>query len=155
HARVTPHYWQVPSHSAGTNQPFELVGGAAYLAGKMLSLASNTPDALVLDGGDISEGNPVGDWNGGTSPIGSYGDGTIVDFFTLYNSNLAAVPGRNGRGLDAMVVGNHDIRDISYINNMKAASSAFPILSINLCNKGPHTPYFAPYTIVNLNGHRI
>ena len=110
----------------------------------------------MLDGGDISEGNPIGDWNGPASPVGLFGNGTIVEYFKLLDTKLKALPGRGGRGLDAMVVGNHDIRNITYLNNMKAASlSNFPILSINICNKNTHTPFYQAYTIVNVNGNKV
>ncbi len=156
HARVTPHKWIVPQHSTDTTTQFDTVGGAAYLGSKILSLTAAQPDALVLDGGDISEGNPIGDWNGPPAAVGTFGNATIVDYFKLLDTKLKAVPGRGGRGLDAMVVGNHDIRDMTYLNNMKAAALAnFPILSINICTKGTHTPYFAPWTIVNVNGNKI
>lgn len=154
HARVTPHLWVIPQHSANAATQFEAVGGVAYLGGKMFSLVTGQPDALVLDGGDISEGNPVGDWNGPGNPTGSYGNGTAVEFYKLYDTKLRAIPGRGGRGLDAMVVGNHDIRDISYINNLKSQTN-FPVISINICAKGTTTPYFQPYVIVNVNGHKI
>jgi 2',3'-cyclic-nucleotide 2'-phosphodiesterase / 3'-nucleotidase / 5'-nucleotidase len=156
HARVTPHKWIVPQHSGDPQTQFESVGGAAYTGAKILSLVTGQPDALVLDGGDISEGNPVGDWNGPGNPVGSFGNGTSVEYYKLLDTKLRAIPGRGGRGLDAMVVGNHDIRDISYLNNMKsAAQTNFPILSINICNKGTHTPYFQQYVVLNVNGHKI
>ena len=156
HARVTPHYWIVPQHSTNPVTQFEAVGGAAYVGAKILSLTAAQPDALVLDGGDISEGNPIGDWNGPPAPAGSFGNATIVNYFKLVDTKLKAIPGRSGRGLDAMVVGNHDIRNITYLNNMKAASLAnFPILSINICIKGTHTPYYQPYAIVNVNGNKV
>lgn len=155
HARVTPHKWVIPRHSNNPQLEFDDVGGAAYMGGEMLSLVANKPDALVLDGGDISEGNPIGDWNGPGTPTGTYGDGTIVEYFKMLDTKLKAVPGRGGRGLDAMVVGNHDIRDITYLNNMKAASSQFPIISMNICKKGTHTPYYSAYTIVNVNGNKV
>jgi 2',3'-cyclic-nucleotide 2'-phosphodiesterase (5'-nucleotidase family) len=156
HARVTPHKWVIPQHSGDPQTKFEDVGGVAYVGAKVLSLATAQPDALVLDGGDISEGNPIGDWNGPPSAVGVFGNGTIVEYFKLLDTKLKAIPGRSGRGLDAMVVGNHDIRNITYLNNMKAASLAnFPILSINICNKGTHTPYYQAYTIVNINGNKI
>lgn len=154
HARVTPHKWVVPQHTGSTAHTFESVGGAAYMGAKMLSLVTATPDALVLDGGDISEGNPVGDWNGPGNPTGSYGNGTAVEYYKMLDTKLRAISGRSGRGLDAMVVGNHDIRDISYINNMKSQTS-FPVISINICAHGTHTPYFAPYVILNVNGNKI
>ncbi len=161
HARVTPHKWVVPQHGTGTTQVFEDVGGVAYMGGKILELTTATPDALVLDGGDISEGNPIGDWNGPGFVSGTYGDGTIVDYYKMLHAKLKAIPGRGGRGLDAMVVGNHDIRDITYFNNMTAASvkgdpvNGFHLLSMNICIKGTHTAYYEPYTIVNVNGNKI
>lgn len=156
HARVTPHKWIVPQHSSDPTTQFDTVGGAAYLGARILSLTAGQPDALVLDGGDISEGNPIGDWNGPPAPVGTFGNATIVDYFKLLDNKLRAIAGRGGRGLDAMVVGNHDIRNMTYLNNMKAASqSNFPILSINICNKGTHTPYFAPWVIVNVNGNKV
>lgn len=161
HARVTPHKWVVPQHGTSTTQVFEDVGGVAYMGGKILELTTATPDALVLDGGDISEGNPIGDWNGPGFVSGTYGDGTIVDYYKMLHAKLKAVPGRGGRGLDAMVVGNHDIRDVTYFNNMAAASvkndpvNGFHLLSMNICNKGTHTAYYEPYTIVNVNGNKI
>jgi len=154
HARVTPHKWIVPQHTFSTATNFEDVGGISYMGSKVLSLTAASPDALVLDGGDISEGNPIGDWNGPGYTPGSFGDGTIVDYFKMLDTKLKAITGRS-RGLDAMVVGNHDIRDITYLNNMKAASAQFPILSMNICNKGTHTPYYNAYTIVNVNGNKI
>lgn len=155
HARVTPHKWIVPQHSFSTVTQFEDVGGISYMGSKILSLTAVTPDALVLDGGDISEGNPIGDWNGPGFTPGSFGNGTIVDYYKMLDTKLKAVTGRGGRGLDAMVVGNHDIRDITYLNNMKAASSQFPVISMNICNKGTHTPYYSASTILNINGNRI
>ncbi|HTQ30818.1 MAG TPA: DNRLRE domain-containing protein [Opitutaceae bacterium] len=154
HARVTPHKWIVPQHTGSTVTQFEEVGGAAYLGGKLLQLVAGQPDALVLDGGDISEGNPLGDWNGPGNPVGTFGNGTSVAFYQLLDTKLRAIPGRGGRGLDAMVVGNHDIRDISYLNNLKNQTN-FPVISINICSKGTHTPYFLPYVIVNVDGNKI
>ena len=79
-----------------------------------------------------------------------------MNFYKLLDNKLKAMPARNGRGIDAMVVGNHDIRNIGYLNNMKAAvQTNFPIISINICNKGTHTAYFAPYVILNVNGNKI
>src|SRR5262249_53320756 len=73
--------------------------------------------------------------------------------FKLLDTKLRAIPGRS-RGLDAMVVGNHDIRDISYLNNLKAQTN-FPLISINICNAGTKTPYFQPYVIVTVNGNKV
>jgi len=143
HARVTPHKWIINQH--GTDQPvFEDVGGAAYLASEMLRLTAGEPDAIVIDAGDISEGNPIGDMNG---------NGTMTQFYTLLSNKLRA---QRGRGIDAVVVGNHDVRDINYINNLVALqNSGVPVLSVNVRDKNTHLPYFAPYTIVTVNGIKI
>lgn len=141
HARVTPHYWQIPRH--GTNTPaFELVGGAAYLAAKMLSLKSGNPNSLVLDAGDISEGNPLGDLRG---------NGAMIDFYNILDAKLKAL---GGRGLDASVVGNHDVRFRSYVDNLKT-NARYPVISMNICSNGTKSAYFAPYVIVTVNGTRI
>lgn len=145
HARLTPHKWQIPSK---TGTPvFEDVGGAAFLAGKMLALTANQPNSLVIDAGDISEGNPVGDMNG---------NGGVTQFYTMLSNKLKAVSGRNGRGMDAVVVGNHDVRDATYIANLDALkASGVPVLSVNVRDIATHQPHFAPYNIVTVNGTRV
>jgi 2',3'-cyclic-nucleotide 2'-phosphodiesterase / 3'-nucleotidase / 5'-nucleotidase len=162
HARVTPHKWVIPGHSYDTTQTFDDVGGIAYMGSKLIEKVTAQPDALVLDGGDISEGNPVGDWNGPGFPSGTYGDGTIVDYYKMLHAKLKNIPGRGGRGLDAQVVGNHDIRDITYFNNLKAAAynattnpTGYHLLSMNICKKGTHDPYYEAYTTLTVNGIKI
>ena len=164
HARLTPHKWVIPAHGSAA-EVFEDVGGAAHLAGKMLSLVAGKPTALVLDGGDISEGNPVGDMNcttptGGGTPVCSnsgYGNGGMTAFYTLLHQKLAALGGSRGsRGIDALVVGNHDVRDISYITNMEAMHTAgVPIISLNVRDIATHAPHFAPWTTVTVNGTKV
>lgn len=159
HARLTPHKMIAPAHSP-VNGPFEDVGGAAHLAGKMLQLTAANPDSLVLDAGDISEGNPIGDMTfdgcatGGTPGMGS--NCGMTTFYGMLSDKLKLVPGRNGRGIDAVVVGNHDVRDASYIGNLEAlAQKGVPVVSVNVRNKTNHLPYFAPYTIAMVNGKKV
>jgi 2',3'-cyclic-nucleotide 2'-phosphodiesterase (5'-nucleotidase family) len=156
HARVTPHKWIINQH--GTSQPvFEDVGGAAYLASEMLRLTAGEPDAIVIDGGDISEGNPIGDMINpalcGDNPGGVGSNCTMTQFYTLLSNKLRA---QRGRGMDAVVVGNHDVRDVNYINNLVALqNSGVPVVSVNVRNITTHQPYFAPYTIVTVNGIKV
>jgi 2',3'-cyclic-nucleotide 2'-phosphodiesterase (5'-nucleotidase family) len=146
HARVTPHKWIIPSKT-NLNAQFEDVGGAAYVAGEMLALTTAQPNSLVIDAGDISEGNPIGDMNG---------NGSMTQFYALLSGKLKNVAGRNGRGMDAVVVGNHDVRDVSYITNMEALqATGVPVLSVNIRDIATHTPHFAPYVVVTVNGTRI
>ena len=136
HSRLTPHEFDFPE--TDDFPVLERAGGAAYFAARMLELKASDPNSLVLDAGDISEGNPLGDLRG---------NGGIID---VYNSLDAQLKALGGRGIDATVVGNHDVRYRSYIDNMKAAN--FPVISMNVCNNGTQTPYFDPYVIVELDG---
>ncbi len=143
HARVTPHKWIIPQHNAYTGT-FENVGGAAYLASAMLQLTAAQPTALVIDGGDVSEGNPIGDQNGNLPN---------VQFFQLLSSKLKA---QRGRGMDAVVVGNHDVRSATYIANLDGlATSGTPVISVNVRDIATHQPHFAPYTTLTVNGTKI
>jgi 2',3'-cyclic-nucleotide 2'-phosphodiesterase (5'-nucleotidase family) len=120
---------------------FSKVGGGAYLASEMLALKAAVPHSLILDAGDISEGNPLGDLRG---------NGGMIDFMNMLDAKLKTI---GGRGIDASVVGNHDYRDTVYINNLKRAT--YPVLSINLCYKNTKTPVFKPYIIDTINGLKI
>ena len=139
HSRLTPHDLKLPSEYDTTG--FELVGGASRLATKMLQLKAADTNSLILDAGDISEGNPLGDIRG---------NGGILDFMNLLDAKLKA---QGGRGIDATVVGNHDFRCRSYLLNMKNAH--FPIVSMNVCENGTRIPYFKAYTIVQVNGQKV
>ena len=149
HARLTPHKWIIPAHSATANNTFEDVGGAAFLAGEILSLTDANPSSLVIDGGDISEGNPIGDMNG---------NGSMTGFYSILSGKLKA---RRGRGMDAVLVGNHDVRDATYIanlenlNNPSNADQKVPVISMNVCNIGTKTPHFNAYTTVSVNGTKV
>lgn len=163
HARLTPHKW-IPAQHGNGQDVFEDIGGAAYLAGELLSLVGSKPTALVLDGGDISEGNPIGDMNcttpqGGGTPTCSnsgYGNGGMTAVYSLLHGKLTSVSGRGGRGIDALVVGNHDVRDISYITNMEQMRNAgVPVISVNVRDIATHQPHFAPYTTVTVNGVKV
>ena len=140
HARLTPHWFVVPGHDK-TNEAFELVGGAACLATAVLQARTDNPASLFLDAGDISEGNPVGDMNG---------NGAMVQFYNLLDAKLKAA---GDRGIDASVVGNHDVRDYSYITNLLNAS--YPVISMNICSNGTHAPFFRPYVTVTVDGTKV
>ena len=140
HARVTPHELDVPGHD--DVPAFVGVGGAAHFTTKLMEMKAANADSLVIDGGDVSEGNPVGDLRG---------NGAMIDFYNLLDTRLKSL---GGRGIDAAVVGNHDIRTLQYINNLKN-NATYPVISMNVCQKGTQTPYFAPYRIITVNGTKV
>ncbi|MFH0729253.1 MAG: DNRLRE domain-containing protein [Pseudomonadota bacterium] len=145
HSRLLPHEFDVPEPD---DEPvMEMVGGAACFTTKMLALKAGNANSLILDAGDISEGNPLGDLRG---------NGGMVDFYNLLDTKLKAL---GGRGIDAVVVGNHDVRSLQMLNNLKPAGDGgmarFPAISVNVCREGTQTPYFTPYVIVTVNGTKV
>ena len=155
HARITPHQWVAAAHGPGPDT-FQNVGGAEYMTGELLSLVGGQPTALVLDGGDISEGNPVGDMNPSNPSSTSYGNGGMTGFYELMHSKLTQVAGRGGRGIDALVVGNHDVRDITYIQNMDhMVSVGVPIISANVIDVATGLPHYPPTRTITVNGTKI
>lgn len=139
HGRLTPHDLDVPE--SDDVHVFETVGGAAYFTTKLMELKAANPNSLILDAGDISEGNPIGDLRG---------NGGMIDFLSMLDTRLKTL---GGRGIDALVLGNHDIRDMSYLTN--AQNSGLPFVSVNLTHDGTMTPYFEAYKIVSVNGKKI
>ena len=112
HSRLTTHGFDfVDGVGSDAGAVLEEAGGAAYLGAKVVELKKLSPDALVLDAGDISEGNPLGDLRG---------NGGTVDYFQELNAQLKGLTGNlGGRGVDAVVVGNHDVRELAMLENMQ------------------------------------
>ncbi|MCG8315159.1 MAG: DNRLRE domain-containing protein [Pseudomonadales bacterium] len=106
HSRLNTHELDFPD-ADGEAPALEEAGGAAYVAAKVLELKQAHPNALMIDAGDISEGSPLGDLRG---------NGGTVDFFQILNTHLLAL---GGRGIDGIVVGNHDVREASMLENMR------------------------------------
>ncbi len=75
----------------GTPWGMEWVGGASYFTTKLLELKSANPDSLIMDAGDISEGNPLGDLRG---------NGGMIDFYNELDRKLKLLggPGHRCRG---------------------------------------------------------
>jgi 2',3'-cyclic-nucleotide 2'-phosphodiesterase (5'-nucleotidase family) len=166
HSRLNTHELDFPD-SPGEVAMMEEAGGAAYLAAKVVELKQANPEALVVDAGDISEGNPLGDLRG---------NGGSVAYFQLLNQSLKSL---GGRGVDAVVVGNHDVREASMIANMRdpnlngvfatpsnpnADPDDVPYLAVNLLDEGAAVPQpgpwpvgntFRPYVVVDINGTRV
>ena len=149
HSRLTPHDLDLPD-GVGESPVFEQVGGISYFATKMMELKGGNPQALILEAGDRSEGNPLGDLRDN--------DG-IIDVFTNLDAQLKTMPGNaSGRGIDALVIGNHDVRSAATIS--QAQSSSLPFISVNIVNEGagvqipgqnPAGNTFSPYKIVEVD----
>lgn len=140
HSRLLPHEFDVPEMDDTVGM--EWVGGASYFASKLLELKAADPDSLIMDAGDISEGNPLGDLRG---------NGGMIDFYNLLDSKLKAL---GGRGIDAVVVGNHDVNSAQMLNNMKN-NADFPAISMNIYDVSTGAPTFPEYVTVTVNGTKV
>ena len=140
HSRLTPHDYDITG--IDDVPVLEKVGGAAYLTTKMLELKEAHPGLLILDAGDVSEGSVLGD-------IG-YNRG-FIDFYNMLDAKLKA---QGGRGIDAAVVGNHDVRHISMISNMLYRAE-FPFISMNIVYNGTTDRVFPPYVTVMADGKKV
>lgn len=151
HSRLNPHELDFPD-ADGEAPALEEAGGAPWVAAQVVALKQAHPDALVLDAGDISEGNPLGDLRG---------NGGSVAFFQRLDQQLKAL---GGRGVDAVVVGNHDVREASMLDNMRdpdgdgvantpsapgADPDDVPYLAVNLLNDGASVPAPAAWPAAN------
>lgn len=106
HSRLSTHDLDFPD-ADGEAPAYEEAGGAHNVAAKVVELKQLNLNALVLDAGDISEGGPLGDLRG---------NGGTVDYFQILNTSLV---GLGGRGIDGIVVGNHDVREEAMLDNMR------------------------------------
>lgn len=140
HSRLTPHDYDITG--IDDVPVLEKVGGAAYMTTKMLELAAAEPGSVIVDAGDVSEGNVLGDLDGNRG---------LIEFYNELDRKLKLL---RGRGLDASVVGNHDVRHIDMLNNMKNLAD-FPFISMNIVHEGTTTPYFDPYVTVVADGKKV
>ncbi|WP_321417736.1 DNRLRE domain-containing protein [uncultured Desulfobacter sp.] len=140
HSRLLPHEFDVPDTQDTVGM--EWVGGASYFTTRLLELKSASPDSLIMDAGDISEGNPIGDLRG---------NGGMIDFYNELDRKLKLL---GGRGIDAVVVGNHDVNSAQMLNNMKN-NADFPAISMNIYDAVTGTPYFPEYVTVTVNNTKV
>ena len=106
HSRLSTHDLDFPD-ADGEAPQFVEAGGAQNVAAKVMEINVANPNAIVIDAGDISEGSPLGDLRG---------NGGTVDFFQELHTSLIA---EGFRGIDGIVVGNHDVRESAMLDNMR------------------------------------
>lgn len=182
HSRLTSHDMDFPD-LPGEAPALEAAGGAAILGSTVVARKKARPDSLVLDAGDISEGNPLGDLRG---------NGGTVDYFQTLDALLKGLSNNaDGRGVDGVVVGNHDVRELAMLENMMDPDGDgvmngwvdtnadgvvdtfnppgtdpddVPYLAVNVVRDGqpkpapgawPQSMPFRPYNVVMVNGQRV
>jgi 2',3'-cyclic-nucleotide 2'-phosphodiesterase (5'-nucleotidase family) len=82
------------------------------------------------------------------------GNQAMTDFYYRLSLKLMS---QRGRGMDAVVVGNHDVRSAEYITNLDnlRVSGGVPVISANVIDIATGQPHYPAYTIVTMNGTKI
>lgn len=114
-------------------------GSLARLASMMRQVRQESPEALLLDGGDLLQGEPVAYYY-------NYIDST---------SEHIVASTMNYLGYDAATIGNHDIEPGHSVYDKWVKECKFPILGANAISEETGEPYFVPYKVFERSGLRI
>lgn len=113
--------------------------GLARVATRIRAIRAETPNVLLLDGGDTIQGTPVG-WLEARRPSGAV------------HPMAAAM---NALRYDAMAVGNHEFNfGLAHLRRVEA-ESRFPWLSANTRLAAGGGPAFPEYVVKEVGGVRI
>lgn len=114
-------------------------GSMARLATLMQSVRGESEHTLLLDAGDMLQGEPI-------TYYSNYIDTT--------RTNAVAVA-MNLLGYDAATIGNHDIEPGHSVYDRFAQETKFPILGANVINTQTNEPYFTPYKVFDKGGAKV
>jgi len=105
--------------------------GLVRLASEIGRFRAENPNVLLVDNGDLIQGNPFGEYLYKNPPEGT--------------SPIMAL--MNAMGYDAMTLGNHEFNfGLPYLEKtIKGAK--FPVVCANVVKAGTQEPYFTPYVI--------
>lgn len=114
-------------------------GGMARLSSMMKELRASDSNILLLDGGDMLQGEPI----------------TYYSNYIDTLSTNAVSEAMNFVGYDAATMGNHDIEPGHRVYDRFVDEVGFPILAANAVRTEDGTPYFKPYTVIERGGARV
>mgnify|MGYP003563408970 FL=1 len=114
-------------------------GSLARVSGYVNSLRKNEGNVVLLDNGDILQGQPL-----------SY----YSNFVDTAEVNIAAQV-CNYLKYDAQTIGNHDVETGHKVFDAWHAALNFPLLGANVINAQTGEPYLKPYTTINRGGVKI
>lgn len=101
--------------------------------------AKNLYQVVLLDNGDILQGDPFIYYYNFIDTTGSHALARIMNFMQY----------------DAATMGNHDIEAGPAVYNKLMRQAKFPLLGANIIDSTFNLPYFKPYTIINRKGKKI
>lgn len=114
-------------------------GGMARLSSMMKALRASDSNILLLDGGDMLQGEPI----------------TYYSNYIDTLSTNAVSEAMNFVGYDVATMGNHDIEPGHKVYDRFVGEVGFPILAANAVRADDGMPYFKPYTILERGGARV
>ena len=114
-------------------------GSYARVATYVRELKEANQEVLLLDAGDILQGQPTAYYYNYIDTLGVH---PLATFFNQY-------------GYDAITMGNHDIETGHGVYDKFVAQLNIPALGANVLREESGEPYFQPFVIVNKGGRRI
>lgn len=125
--------------------PYDFVNGEpsegsyARVATYVRELRESNQEVLLLDAGDILQGQPTAYYYNYIDTAGMH---PFASFFNQYN-------------YDAITMGNHDIETGHAVYDKFVAQLEMPALAANVVRWESGEPYFQPYVIIKKGGRRI
>jgi len=101
--------------------------------------AIDTQDIVLLDNGDLVQGQPVAYYFNFIDTTGPHFFSKVLNYMRY----------------DAATVGNHDVEAGPSVYNKLNRNFNFPYLAANIISKTTGKPYFKPYCILNKHGIKI
>ncbi|MDY5858765.1 MAG: 5'-nucleotidase C-terminal domain-containing protein [Porphyromonas sp.] len=117
----------------------EGTGSMARFATLMQQVRQDSKHVLLLDGGDILQGEPITYYS---------------NYIDTLRTNAVAVA-MNYLAYDATTIGNHDIEPGHATYDRFVRDAKFPVLGANVINTATDEPYFVPYKVFEQGGARI
>lgn len=114
-------------------------GGYMRVSNYVKGLKKGTDQVVLLDAGDILQGQPTAYYYNFISPLSPHIFATIL----------------NQMGYDAITIGNHDIETGHSVYDRFVKQLKMPALGGNVIDVEKDKPYFSPYTILNKGGRKI
>lgn len=114
-------------------------GGMARLSSMMKSIRQESPGVLLLDNGDILQGEPI-------TYYSNYLDTARTHAVTVAMNYLK---------YDVTTIGNHDIEPGHKTYDRFVREAKFPVLGANVIDVATGKPYFTPYKVFEREGVRI
>ncbi|HYO45725.1 MAG TPA: 5'-nucleotidase C-terminal domain-containing protein, partial [Gemmatimonadota bacterium] len=113
--------------------------GLARVATLVDSIRASNPEVILVDSGDLLQGNPFDYYYGVVEPAEIH----------------PVIRATNHLGYDAAVVGNHDFNYGIPALQHAVAKASFPFLAANVVVAGTDSTAFLPFTVIERGGVRV